>query len=298
MIIPVDNNCNKWPLLIFSSNLSLAPSAALAPSSPLDFKSVRVGQNVTLKCFYQGSNGPIFYWYKKSMGEKAQLMSEFYKHKQNGSLHSDLITGDPRFKPEPGSGEFHLKILNAQVSDSATYYCVSLFSHEFDFLEGIDVHVEGPGLKTEGLSESENARPGGSATTHCTLRNGTYDGEHGFYWFKGSEDSFLKLIYTHKSSGNMSDKKANTKTHSCVFVLPLDASQAVDYYCAVASCGQITNKNSICIVSFYADDSVTIFLSAACAFTSALSLLLALLVCKITKKTKCISSGDTIFNCF
>ncbi|XP_043954151.1 uncharacterized protein LOC122820643 [Gambusia affinis] len=209
-------------------------------------------------------------------------MSEFYKHKQTGSPHSDLITSDPRFKVEPGSGQFHLEILNAQVSDSATYYCVSLFSQAFEFLEGITVLVDGSGFKTEGvanLPESENARPGGSAATHCTLRNGPYDGEHGFHWFKGSEDSFLKLIYTHKSSDNMSDKKANT--HSCVYVLPLnglDASQALDYDCAVASCGQVLFGNTTHLDLTY--DSVTIFLSAACALTSALSLLLGLSLCK------------------
>uniref|UniRef100_A0A3P9NFW5 Ig-like domain-containing protein n=1 Tax=Poecilia reticulata TaxID=8081 RepID=A0A3P9NFW5_POERE len=274
---------------------TVAPSAALAPSSPLDSKSVHVGQNVTLKCFYQGNNGLIFYWYKKTVGRKAQLMAEFYKHKQNCSLPRDLITRDPRFKLECSSSEFHLKILDVQMSDSATYYCVSLFSHAFEFLEGITVHVEGSGLKTEGvvnLSKSENVRLFGSATIRCTLRNGTYDGEHGLYWFKGSEDSFLKLIYTHKNSDNVSDKKANTKAHSCVYDLPLnglDKSEAVDYYCAVVSCGQILLGNTTNLDSTY--DSVTIFLSAACAFTSVcLSLLLALSVCKIIKKTKSIFS--------
>ncbi|MED6237425.1 hypothetical protein ATANTOWER_024609, partial [Ataeniobius toweri] len=81
---------------------SVAPLAALVPSSALHFMSVHVGQNVTLKCFYQGNNGVIFYWYKQTKGKKAQLMYEFYKHRQNGSFNGDLKS-DQRFELETDS---------------------------------------------------------------------------------------------------------------------------------------------------------------------------------------------------
>ncbi|XP_054914578.1 uncharacterized protein LOC129378295 [Poeciliopsis prolifica] len=253
----------------------LLATLAVVLSSPLGFKSVHVGRNVTLKCFLQGKSGLIFYWFKKSAGKKAQLMSEFYKHKRDGSPRSDLITSDPRFELEPGGSGFHLKILSVRVTDSATYYCVSLSSHSFEFLEGVTVHVEGSG----------------SETSHCAFRNGTHDGKHGFYWFRGSGDSFPKLMYTHKSSDDLSDEEANTKAHSCVYDLPLngldEASHAVDYHCAVASCGRMMLGNTTNLDLTH--DSVIIVWSAACVFTSALSLSLALSVCRITKKTKGIS---------
>lgn len=238
--------------MIFFKIFSLAP---LALSSAMDFKSVHVGQNVTLKCFYQASNGVIFYWYKKPKGKKAQLMSEFYKHRQNGSLNNDLTTNDQRFELETGNSKFHMTISNVQISDTATYYCVGLFSYSFKFLEGITVHVKGSGLNIEAvfpLSELQNTKSRSSATINCSLQTGIYDGEDSFYWFKDFEGSFLKLIYTRESRSNMHEKKANTEI--CVYNLPLnglDVSHTVNYYCAVASCGRIllgktTNQDQRC----------------------------------------------------
>ncbi|MEQ2307192.1 hypothetical protein AMECASPLE_015848 [Ameca splendens] len=134
-------------------------------------------------------------------------------------------------------------------------------------------------------SEPENIQPIDTTTFNCTVQTGTYDGEQSFYWFKDSEDSFQKMIYTHEGRNNKHDK-INTKTHTCVYNLPLnglDLSYAVNYYCAVASCGQILLGKTTNVDLRY--DLVT-FLCGACAFTSALSLLLAFSVCRITKNLK------------
>ncbi|XP_015224425.1 PREDICTED: uncharacterized protein LOC107080733, partial [Cyprinodon variegatus] len=109
------------------------------PSPSLQFKAVNIGLNITLKCLYKESDGVIFYWYKQTLGQKPKLISEFYKYKRNSSLKGEFWK-DQRFDLETGTDKNNLKILNVQMSDSATYYCTGIHSYEYKFLEGIILH--------------------------------------------------------------------------------------------------------------------------------------------------------------
>ncbi|XP_039677663.1 uncharacterized protein LOC120572432 [Perca fluviatilis] len=269
----------------------MADTTALKVSS-LRFASLSVGENLTLECFYEDDSVAVmFYWYKQTMGQTPQLVSKFYKHDKDASLNDDF-KNDPRFEVVTTNGRNHLKISNVQISDSATYYCVSGYSYVYEFTEGTIVHVKGSGLKIPAWvnqSASESIQPGGSVTLDCTVHTGTCDGEHSVYWFKNSEQSQPGLIYTHGGRNDQCERKPNTQTHTCVYKLPmksLNPSHAGTYYCAVASCGHILFGNGTKLEFKYDEESIVLvyILSGALAFTT---ILVVSLVYTLYKTNSC-----------
>ncbi|XP_024118101.2 uncharacterized protein LOC112139515 [Oryzias melastigma] len=223
-------------------------SWAQKPSASLHFKSFLVGEEVTLKCFHQGALADFLFWYKQPLGQKPQLMSEFFYYKKNGSF-VDPFKNDPRFELETDKDRNHLKISNLEMSDSATYYCISSYTHTLKFLEGYSVHVKNSSSYIQTSVDqwsSENIHAGDSVTLNCTVHTGSCDGEHRVYWFKDSEDSHPGLIYIHGGRKDQCERNKNTQAHSCVYELPmknLTESHSGIYYCAVASCGHILFGN-------------------------------------------------------
>uniref|UniRef100_A0A3B3DWB6 Ig-like domain-containing protein n=1 Tax=Oryzias melastigma TaxID=30732 RepID=A0A3B3DWB6_ORYME len=240
------------------------------------FKSLAVGQDVTLRCFSKHNQTTFYYWYKQTLGQRPRLFSEFYKHESQGRLNNDF-KNDQRFQLENGDGKNHLMISNAQTSDSGTYYCVGVYSYAYEFHEGYSVLVEDSSsyIQTSvDQSSSENIHTGDSVTLNCTVHTGSCDGEHRVYWFKDSEDSHPGLIYTH----DQCEKNNNMQTHSCVYELHmknLTESHAGIYYCAVASCGHILfgNRTKLDLTG----DVLVVFL--------------LFLLWKINKRNNCTSTG-------
>ena len=229
-----------WSLSIFSS-------AELTRSSR--FKIAKVGEDVTLDCFYEDDSTGMLYWYKQILGQKPKLVSKFYKHDsndKNGKL-SDEFRNDTRFKLEGTTGKSHLKISDVQISDSGTYFCITGFLHTYEFMESITVSVKGSGSNIQAVvHQSESIQPGGSVTLSCTVHTGTCDGEHRVYWFKNSEEPQPGLIYTHGDRNDQCERKPDNQTHTCVYNLSMERrnrSHAGTYYCAVAACGHIVFGN-------------------------------------------------------
>ncbi|XP_028420146.1 uncharacterized protein LOC114545811 [Perca flavescens] len=256
------------------------------------FVSAKTGDNLTLRCFYEGDNASKFYWYKQTLGQEPRLISTYYKFK-NGLFH-DEFKNNSRFTLDTENGKHHLKITDLRVSDSATYYCASN-AYSFEFAEGTLVNVEGSGLKipaTVHQSASESIQPGGSVTLDCTVHTGTCDGEHtSVYWFKKSEESQPALIYTHGG------RKPNTQPHTCVYKLPmksLNLSHAGTYYCAVASCGHILfgNGTKLDLEDQVGSPGLVYFLSGALTFTTILNALLAFSLYKVNKRNSCQSTDN------
>ncbi|XP_076581015.1 uncharacterized protein LOC143316999 [Chaetodon auriga] len=245
------------------------------------FVSVNVGDNVTLRCFYEGDT-ELFNWYKQTLGQKPRLVSTYYKHDKNGNFHNEF-ENDPRFTLDTEKGKIHLNITDLRISDSATYYCATSYYYTFEFGEGIFVSVKGSGVNIPALvhqSASETIQPGGSVTLNCTVHTGTCDGEHSVYWFKKSKESHPGLIYTHGGRNDQCERKPNTQTHTCVYNLTmksLNLSHAGTYYCAVASCGQIVFGNGTKLdFEGEVETSVLVyFLIGALTFTTILVVLLA-----------------------
>ncbi|XP_011471722.1 uncharacterized protein LOC101169026 isoform X2 [Oryzias latipes] len=227
---------------------TVANSWAQESSASLHFESVFVGQEVTLKCFLEGTGANVFFWYKQPLGQKPQLMSEFFNHKEIGTFADDFKK-DPRFELQTNEDKNNLKISNVKMSDSATYYCISSYTYTLTFLEAYSLHVRDTSSDIQtsvDQSSSENIHAGDSVTLNCTVHTGSCDEEHRVYWFKDSEDSHPGLIYTHGGRNDQCERKNNTQTHSCFYKLSiknLTESHAGIYYCAVVSCGHILFGN-------------------------------------------------------
>uniref|UniRef100_A0A4W6CVM2 Ig-like domain-containing protein n=1 Tax=Lates calcarifer TaxID=8187 RepID=A0A4W6CVM2_LATCA len=104
------------------------------------FISANVGDNLTLRCFYD-SDAVKYYWYKQTLGQKLQLISNAYKFDKSVNFH-DEFKDNPRFTLETNAGMNHLKISDVQPSDSATYYCARDYLFMFEFAEGTIVKPE------------------------------------------------------------------------------------------------------------------------------------------------------------
>ncbi|XP_039679268.1 uncharacterized protein LOC120573544 [Perca fluviatilis] len=257
--------------------------------------SAKTGDNFTLRCFYEGDVASRFHWYKQTLGQKPKLISTYYKYETNGIFH-DEFKNNPRFTLDTETGQYHLKITDLHVSDSATDYCAS-YTLTIEFAEGTLVNVEGSGLKdpaTVHQSASESIQPGGSVTLDCTVDTGTCDGEHSVYWFKKSGESQPGLIYTHGGRTDQCERKPNTQTHTCVYKLPmksLNLSHAGTYYCAVASCRHILFGNGTKLdLEDEVDSPVLVYFLT---FTTILSVLLAFLMCMMNNRNHCLCADSS-----
>ncbi|XP_070785750.1 uncharacterized protein [Enoplosus armatus] len=257
------------------------------------FVSVETGDNLTLRCFYEGDIAARLYWYKQTLGQKPRLISSFYKYEIHSTFYHEF-KNNPRFTLDTENGKNHLTITDLRISDSATYNCVS-FSYNIQFLETTIVSVKGSGLNIQALvhqSASETIQPGGSVTLNCTVHTGSCDGEHSVYWFKKSEESHPGLIYTHGGRNDQCERGPNSQTHTCVYNLAmkrLNLSHAGTYYCAVASCGHILFGDGAKLDFEVEVDSVYVW-SGASALTTILVVLLAFWVCLMNKRNSCRSS--------
>uniref|UniRef100_A0A669D6R8 Ig-like domain-containing protein n=1 Tax=Oreochromis niloticus TaxID=8128 RepID=A0A669D6R8_ORENI len=267
------------------------------------FVSANTGDDVTLRCFYKGSDVARFYWYKLHLGKKSKLLCTV-NTVDNQAMFHDEFKSDPRFTVNSEKGKIDLKITDLQISDSATYYCASSYGYIagwFTFAEGTVIDVKGSGSNIPTLvyqSASETIQPGGSVTLNCTVHTGTCDEEHSVYWFKDSEESFPRIIYTHGGRNDQCERKPNTQTHTCVYNLPmksLNMSHAGTYYCAVASCGHILFGSGTKL-EYEGNGCVFVyFLSGALAFTTLLSVLMALLLYVTHKRSNFKCAGTATF---
>ncbi|XP_047458655.1 immunoglobulin kappa light chain-like [Mugil cephalus] len=250
------------------------------------FKSVNVGESTILRCF-SGRVSEWLYWYKQTLGQNPKLISSFNIYDKNGTFYGEF-ENNPRFTLKTENRNSHLSISDLRISDSATYYCASRASTTVEFAEGVTVSVKGSGLNVNTSvhqSSSETVQLGDSVTLNCTVHTGTCDGEHRVYWFKVSEESHPG----HLDGNDQCERKNNTKTHTCVYNLPMEnltLSHNGIYYCAVASCGHILFGNGTKLELKNEEVSLVLvyFLSGALAFTTILTLSLAALL--YTQKRK------------
>uniref|UniRef100_A0A8C9TT27 Novel immune-type receptor 9 n=1 Tax=Scleropages formosus TaxID=113540 RepID=A0A8C9TT27_SCLFO len=207
---------------------------------------VRLGDTVTLRCIFNSSQ--LFYmsWYKQPFGQKPRLMVQAYSHSPD-SLFQEEFKNVARFSLQHSESSSNLTISKTELSDSAVYYCASLFFNEVTFGDGTILILTGKTVVQQLVSDP--VRPGDSVTLQCTVDGETCAGEHSVYWFRhGSGESLPGLIYTHGNRRDECEKspEAGSPTHSCVYSLPkrnLSRSDAGIYYCAVATCGNILFGN-------------------------------------------------------
>uniref|UniRef100_A0A3B5KCL2 Ig-like domain-containing protein n=1 Tax=Takifugu rubripes TaxID=31033 RepID=A0A3B5KCL2_TAKRU len=166
-----------------------------------DFLSADVGDNVTLKCFYEDSFTTTLYWYKQVIGQKPKLMSSFYLFGQKASF-TDEFRNSTRFQLVTENLQHHLTISDLRVADSATYYCLAM--HQL-----------------------------------ASVYTPTCDEEHAVYWFRNSGESLPGVIFTSAvRRNNKCDRKTNSCFFN-LSLKNMNESQTGTYYCGVASCQSI-----------------------------------------------------------
>uniref|UniRef100_A0A8C9S0H2 Ig-like domain-containing protein n=1 Tax=Scleropages formosus TaxID=113540 RepID=A0A8C9S0H2_SCLFO len=228
---------HPFALFLISLNLSLAHVV-----QPNVLMKVRLGDTVTFTCISKSSE--LFYvsWYKQPFGQKPRLMVQAYSRSPD-SLFQEEFKNVARFSLQHSESSSNLTISKTELSDSAVYYCASVFLNEATFGDGTVLILTAQKKKHKKYVSLD------SVTLQCTVDSETCAGEHSVYWFRhGSGESLPGLIYTH---GNRSDEcerspEAGSPTHGCVYSLPkrnLSRSDAGIYYCAVATCGDILFGN-------------------------------------------------------
>ncbi|XP_042083682.1 uncharacterized protein LOC102289444 isoform X2 [Haplochromis burtoni] len=296
----IHSNLNKMtpPLLSLYVTYLLSGSivhlAALKLSPSLNITFVKAGQDLTLNCSFNHTTVAVmFYWYKQPLGQKPQLVSKFYKHEKDGTF-TDEFKNESRFELETMNYKNNLKISKAQMSDSATYYCISGYSYVYEFLEGIIIQVKDSDLVFQASvhqSTPETIQSGGSVMLNCTVHAGTCSEKHSVYWFKNSEESHPGLIYTHGGRNDQCERNRSSQTQTCVYNLRMESlnrSHAGTYYCAVASCGHILFGNGAKLNIEEGEYFIYVYaLSGALAFNSSLLVFLAYAACTLYKRKNC-----------
>ncbi|RVE60247.1 hypothetical protein OJAV_G00179050 [Oryzias javanicus] len=109
-------------------------------------RSVSVGENVTLRCFYENVMAMHFSWYRQTLGGRPELVSFFYKY-DDPSKADPWLEKNPRFSLQREEGINHLHISDVQLSDSAAYFCGSSHTNKVEFGDGVFLSVEGEQLR-------------------------------------------------------------------------------------------------------------------------------------------------------
>ncbi|XP_041635462.1 uncharacterized protein LOC121504604 [Cheilinus undulatus] len=153
-----------------------AQTAVPKPPSAVRHESREPGESVTLECPFKNDESSWIYWFKQTLGEDLRLICSTYRYGKNATYNSEF-KNNPRFVTDTQNGKNRLTISDLQVSDSATYHCITSDYSMLEILATITVSVKGSGVSVPALvhqSESETIQPGGSVTLNCTVHTGTY----------------------------------------------------------------------------------------------------------------------------
>uniref|UniRef100_A0A3P9MF04 Ig-like domain-containing protein n=1 Tax=Oryzias latipes TaxID=8090 RepID=A0A3P9MF04_ORYLA len=285
---------------LLSGNTAQSPPLGSSSSDHQEsvFLSAHIGETVTLPCFYDRVYLRYILWYKHILGQKPKFIAYFNKYNPEKQIPHEY-QNNPRFTLKTSDQSSNLTISDLNLSDSATYFCIT---HHYTYLfsqTAFTVDVKGSGLTIQTLvsqSSSENIHAGDSVTLNCTVHTGSCDEEHRVYWFKDSEDSHPGLFYTHGGRNDQCERKNITKTHSCVYELSmknLHESHAGIYYCAVVSCGHILFGNGTKLELTAPLNSVIMnTLVGLLTVMSVLVAFLLFLLWKIHKSNNCTSTEE------
>uniref|UniRef100_A0A8B9GPX1 Ig-like domain-containing protein n=1 Tax=Astyanax mexicanus TaxID=7994 RepID=A0A8B9GPX1_ASTMX len=104
-------------------------------------KISEVGGSVNLSCVTSKASRDVTAWMKQKLGEKPLLIATSYQ-RQPATFYNDFDKGG-RFKMLIAADIFNLSISNIEPSDSATYYCASVFIYKISFGNGTYLLVKG-----------------------------------------------------------------------------------------------------------------------------------------------------------
>lgn len=108
--------------------------------------TVRVGETVTIHCYYDTLVAMHFSWYRQTLGGSPVVLSTVYKF-DKPSKTLVWLEKHPRLAVQRQEGQNHLHISNVQPEDSASYFCGSSHSNIVEFGQGVFVNVQGIVIK-------------------------------------------------------------------------------------------------------------------------------------------------------
>uniref|UniRef100_A0A3B4C8E6 Ig-like domain-containing protein n=1 Tax=Pygocentrus nattereri TaxID=42514 RepID=A0A3B4C8E6_PYGNA len=208
-------------------------------------QSVKLGDNVTIKCYMPQTSVTTMVWYKQSIGESPTPVALSYNYLSDTKFVDEFQNG--RFNASPKRGSFHLNITAVTQEDTGTYYCGIVFLNRLHFVSWTFLMPTETKVNNIKQPMLELVHPRDSVTLQCSVLTESCSGDHSVYWFRrGSGESHPGIIYTHGNSNGQCKKMTKTlsPTQSCVYKLPkrnLSLSDAGAHYCAVAMCGDKCN---------------------------------------------------------
>uniref|UniRef100_A0A8C5ND72 Immunoglobulin domain-containing protein n=1 Tax=Gouania willdenowi TaxID=441366 RepID=A0A8C5ND72_GOUWI len=221
---------------------------------------VKVGDNLTLTCFY--NNAKMYFLYKQTLDQRLHLISSAYKQGQIFSFNGDFKE-NPRFRQEITERDNQIKISPVQFSDTATYFCAHGELGKVTFEKGTRVRVKGSALDVK-VSADGSA----SQSLNCTVfTGGCWD-----------QLSVKESKIPHENWTPQCLRIPRSNHHTCLYnemIKGKDHINAGFNFCAIASCGHELFRNTTVFIAVEHSLKMVHILGGALAFTIILILLLA-----------------------
>ncbi|KAF4117476.1 hypothetical protein G5714_002029 [Onychostoma macrolepis] len=208
-------------LLLFIKSDTLAQSITPQQNKAL----ASVGQKVTLSCKYEGAITNL-HWYRQYPRSNPEFLAWIYPQ---GSTSNPL---PPRITPKVDKNLVSLEISDAEVTDSALYYCALTPT-----MTGNTCTVYGNEIRP--IKTEEFADEGSSVTLSCS-----YASALSLFWYRqypGSAPEFLVTLTYRATEAKKSDvdprftAKPNKEkqNHVDLEISSASLSDSALYYCAM-----------------------------------------------------------------
>ncbi|XP_054886913.1 T cell receptor alpha chain MC.7.G5-like isoform X2 [Poeciliopsis prolifica] len=264
--------------------------------------TVQLGQPVTLRCLYTGSESISWlHWYKQTTGDtlKLILMTRMNTNPIYGPGYSSA-----RVSRTSDDKMANLTILKTTIEDEGMYHCA--------FINWLETTWSGTYLSLKENSETTSSyrvvqQPAvldlhhkeTSETLRCSLvsqtETETCAGDPSVFWFKtGSDKNSPDLIYSDgKIPRNCKNMSNTQKKCSYNFSKNINSSDVGTYYCAVATCKEIFLGHGTRIESAHASRFEFMLLLVIIGICLAISVILNIVfICCRTQRTPCTNLRD------
>ncbi|CAJ1059001.1 uncharacterized protein LOC117818038 [Xyrichtys novacula] len=241
----------KMLLIVFLSLLMLRLSRCTVDER-YETKTVRVGDDVTLKCPRKTSRSTAqLFWFRLVSGDLPEFFRGMY------DFDYEVVNKTPHFTTKQEPGTFVLIINKTQLRDTGLYFCIRQEQLNVNLLKGIFLRIKGPGPDITAIAQDISPDPEDSETLQCSVlrdkSSKTCPDKPRVFWFRsGSDESRPSVIYTHGNKSDGCEESPETPSlQRCVYSFSKTVSSSDDgtVYCAVVACGEILFGNGTKLTS-------------------------------------------------
>ncbi|MBN3299711.1 KV07 protein, partial [Amia calva] len=109
---------------------------------PSLFAAAQPGDSVTLECYVPMDKISYMSWFKQIIRQKPRPIAVSYA-RLSDTMFLDEFKDNPRFKVHTEDTQYHLTISRTELSDTATYYCLTMYTNIVHFGNGTFLLVKG-----------------------------------------------------------------------------------------------------------------------------------------------------------